>query len=179
VARAALEAGADIINDISGLAYEPEIAASVSDLGGMLVLMHMKGIPETMQSMCAYSNILLEIAESFEHGISQAGSYGLERSRIILDPGIGFAKNYNQNLFILGHIESFRTFGLPLLIGASRKGTIGAATASELPSERLEGTIAVSSLCAWNGVDIIRVHDVLENRKAVMMIEAIKGAKYE
>jgi dihydropteroate synthase len=178
VARAALEAGADIINDISGLTYEPDIAKTVSEFGAMLVLMHMKGTPETMQSMCKYSNILLEISDFFEQMISAAVSSGLERSRIILDPGIGFAKNYNQNLFILRHLESFRTFGLPILIGASRKGTIGTATGSDNPDERLEGTIAVSSLCAWHGVDIIRVHDVRENRKAVMMIEAIKGAEY-
>ena len=178
VARAALEAGADIINDISGLTYEPDMAKTASEFGAMLVLMHMRGTPETMQSMCEYKNLLLEITQFFEQGIATAASFGLHRSRIILDPGIGFAKDYNQNLFILGHLDSFRTFGLPLLIGASRKGTIGTATGSDTPSQRLEGTIAISSLCAWHGVDIIRVHDVLENRKAVMMVEAIKGAKY-
>ncbi|MCE5201023.1 MAG: dihydropteroate synthase [Synergistaceae bacterium] len=178
VARSALEAGADIINDVSGLTYEPEIAKAASDFGAMLVLMHMRGTPETMQSMCGYDNILLELTQFFEKGIDAAGSFGLDRSRIIIDPGIGFAKTYDQNLFILRHLEAFETLGLPLLIGVSRKGTIGRATESEYPEERLEGTIAVSTLCAWQGVDMIRVHDVAQNRKAVMMTEAIKGAKY-
>jgi len=178
VARAALEEGADIINDISGLAYEPEIARTTAEHGAMLVLMHMRGTPETMQSMCRYDNILLEITRFFEKGIDQAASYGLEPSRIIIDPGIGFAKTYEQNLFILKHLEAFQTIGLPLLIGASRKGTIGIATGSKEPEGRLEGTLAVSSLCAWQGVDIVRVHDVAQNKKALMMIEAVKGAQY-
>lgn len=178
VARAALEAGADIINDISGLTFEPETAKAAADFGAMLVLMHMKGTPENMQSMCHYDNILLELTQFFEDGIKKAVSFGIDRSHIILDPGIGFAKNYGQNLFLLHHLEAFHTLGQPILVGASRKGTIGLATESESPAQRLEGTLAVSSLCAWKGVDIIRVHDVNENRKAVMMVEAIMGAEY-
>lgn len=178
VARAALEAGADIINDISGLTYEPETAGAAAEYGAMLVLMHMRGTPADMQSMCDYDNLLLEITEFFDAGIKTAEAHGLDRSRIILDPGIGFAKTYDQNLFILRHLEAFKTFGLPVLIGASRKGTIGRATASQDVSARLPGTLAVSSLCAWQGVDIVRVHDVAENKKAVMMIDAIRKAQY-
>ena len=178
-ARAALEAGADIINDISGLTYEPRVAAAAAEHGAMLILMHMRGTPETMASLCEYGDLLGDITDFFDDGISKAREMGVDRAKIILDPGIGFAKNHAQNLFILKHTESFRTFGLPLLIGASRKGTVGAATESPDAADRLEGTLAISALCAWQGVDIVRVHDVRENKKAIMMASAIAGAKYE
>ena len=179
VARAALDVGADIINDISGLTYEPEIAKIASEFNAMLVLMHMRGTPETMRDMCVYDNILLEMTRFFDESIAKAESMGTKRSHIILDPGIGFAKNHNQNLYLLRNMRAFDTFGLPILVGVSRKGTIGFATDSPSAEERLEGTAAVSSLCAWQGIDIVRVHDVKENKKAVMMTEAIKSAHYE
>lgn len=179
VARAALDEGADIINDISGLTYEPELAELTAKSGAVLVLMHMRGTPETMRAMCEYDNLLHDVAAFFETGVRKAEESGLERSKIILDPGIGFAKNYNQNLLLLRHIEAFRALGLPLLVGVSRKGFIGAATGSPSAEERLEGTMALSALCAWRGVDIVRVHDVPENKKAVMMIDAVKRAGYE
>ena len=178
VARAALEAGADIINDISGLTFEPGIAKAAADHDAMLVIMHMRGTPETMGSMCAYSNILKEINDFFEEKIETAISSGVDRTKIILDPGIGFAKGYNQNLFLLRHLESFRIHSRPILVGASRKGSVGKATDSPDTAERLEGTLAVSVLCAWAGVDIIRVHDTKENKKAIMMAEAIRSADY-
>lgn len=179
VARAALDVGADIINDISGLTYEPEIAKIASEFNAMLVLMHMRGTPETMRDMCVYDNILLEMTRFFDESIAKAESMGTKRSHIILDPGIGFAKNHNQNLYLLRNMRAFDTFGLPILVGVSRKGTIGFATDSPSAEERLEGTATVSSLCAWQGIDIVRVHDVKENKKAVMMTEAIKSAHYE
>lgn len=178
VAEAALKAGADIINDISGLSFEPEIAETAARFGAMLVIMHMRGTPQTMGSMCGYSNLLKEINEFFDEKIKIASSLGVESSKMILDPGIGFAKDHSQNLFLLRHIESLRIHSKPILVGASRKGSIGRATDSKDPSERLVGTLAVSSLCAWSGVDIIRVHDTKENKKAVMMAEAIRDADY-
>jgi len=178
VAEAALNAGADIINDISGLSFEPEIAETAARFGAMLVIMHMRGTPQTMGSMCGYSNLLKEINEFFDEKIKIASSLGVESSKMILDPGIGFAKDHSQNLFLLRHIESLRIHSKPILVGASRKGSIGRATDSQDPSERLVGTLAVSSLCAWAGVDIIRVHDTKENKKAVMMAEAIRDADY-
>ena len=178
VAEAALKAGADIVNDISGLSFEPEIAETAARFGAMLVIMHMRGTPQTMGSMCGYSNLLKEINEFFDEKIKIASSLGVESSKMILDPGIGFAKDHSQNLFLLRHIESLRIHSKPILVGASRKGSIGRATDSKGPSERLVGTLAVSSLCAWSGVDIIRVHDTKENKKAVMMAEAIRDADY-
>ena len=177
-AESALKAGADIINDISGLSFEPEIAKTAADFGAMLVIMHMRGTPQTMGSMCTYSNLLREINEFFGKKIETASSFGVDNSKIIIDPGIGFAKDHNQNLFLLRHIESLRIHSKPILVGASRKGSVGRATDSNDTSGRLEGTLAVSSLCAWSGVDIIRVHDTRENKKAVMMAEAIRDAHY-
>lgn len=177
-AESALKAGADIINDISGLSFEPEIAKTAADFGAMLVIMHMRGTPQTMGSMCTYSNLLREINEFFRKKIETASSFGVDNSKIIIDPGIGFAKDHNQNFFLLRHIESLRIHSKPILVGASRKGSVGRATDSNDTSGRLEGTLAVSSLCAWSGVDIIRVHDTRENKKAVMMAEAIRDAHY-
>lgn len=179
VAIAALKAGADIINDISGLTFEPEIAKTVAEYNALLILVHMRGTPETMNSLCDYKNLLLDISNFFEEGIKKAESHGLNRSRIILDPGMGFAKNYNQNLYILRNLNAFDTFGLPILIGASRKNTVGKATKSEDTKDRLEGTLAITALCSWHNVDIVRVHDVIENKKVIMMTEAIKEISNE
>jgi len=178
VARAALAEGADIINDVSGLTFEPKLAAAAASNGAMLVLMHMRGTPATMSSLCDYNDLLAEMTAFFDDGIAKAASLGLAKDKIILDPGIGFAKTYEQNLFLLKHPEAFRTFGLPLLVGASRKGSVGKATDSPDPDGRLEGTLAISALCAWGGIDVVRVHDVRENKKAVMMAEAIRGSRY-
>lgn len=178
VAEASLKAGADIINDISGLSFEPGIAETAARYGAMLVIMHMKGTPATMGAMCSYSNLLQEINEFFDEKIKIAHSFGVDPSMIIIDPGVGFAKDYDQNLFLLRHIESLQIHSKPILVGVSRKGSIGRATDSNDVSGRLEGTLAVSSLCAWSGIDIIRVHDTKENKKAIMMVEAIKDAKH-
>lgn len=178
VAEAALKAGADIINDISGLSFEPDIAETAARFGAMLIIMHMRGTPQTMGTMCSYNNLLREINEFFNEKIDVASSFGMDTSKIIIDPGIGFAKDHNQNLFLLRHLESFRVHSKPILIGASRKGFVGRITDSEDASERLEGTLAISSICTLSGVEIIRVHDVKENKRAVMMAEAIKGADY-
>ena len=178
VAKAALEAGADIVNDISGLTFEPEIARVAADHGAMLIIMHMRGTPETMRLMCGYGNLLKEINDFFEEKIETAISSGVDPAKIILDPGIGFAKDHNQNLFLIKHLESFRIHSKPILIGASRKGSVGKATGSAETEERLEGTLAVSAICAWSGADIVRIHDTKENKKAVMMAEAIRNADY-
>ncbi len=179
VAVSALKAGADIINDISGLSFEPEIAKAVAEHNALLVIMHMKGTAATMGSMCNYENLLLEISQFFEEKIALAKSYGLKREKIILDPGFGLPKNFEQNLFILRNLAAFDTFGMPLLIGASRKKSIGIATNSEKPEDRLEGTLAVTALCSWHDVDIVRVHDIAENKKVVMMVEAIKRIQHD
>lgn len=179
VARAALEQGADIINDISGLAYDAGIADAAADAGAMLVLMHMRGTPCSMCGEAKYDNLIDNITAELENSVSEAVACGVPRERLIIDPGLGFAKNYNQNLMILKHLESFRAIGLPLLVGASRKSFIGQASEAETPQERLHGTLAVSTIAALHGADIVRVHDVRANKAAIMTAEAIKHAEYE
>ncbi len=177
-ALAALANGADIVNDVSGLQFDNGIAEAAARYGAMLVLMHMRGTPETMRSMCGYGNLIAEICDFLDEAADKAAAMGVARESIIIDPGIGFAKNYGQNLFLLRHCESFKALGYPLLIGASRKGCIGTATGHAAPEERLYGTLAVTALCCRQGADIIRVHDARENKDVIKMIEAIQGAEY-
>ena len=177
-ARAALAAGADIINDVSGLTFEPQIADAAAEAGAMLVLMHMRGVPADMQSRCEYERLIPEICVSLEKSAKQAIDAGIAADRIITDPGIGFAKNYQQNLALLRHVESFRALGWPVLIGASRKGFIGKATDTPTAAERLAGTIAAACCACRRHADIIRVHDVRAHKEAVMMTEAIENGEY-
>lgn len=178
VALAALANGADIVNDVSGLQFDNGIAEAAARYGATLVLMHMRGTPETMRSMCGYGNLIAEICDFLDEAADKAAAMGVARESIIIDPGIGFAKDYGQNLFLLRHCESFKALGYPLLIGASRKGCIGTATGHAAPEERLYGTLAVTALCCRQGADIIRVHDARENKDVIKMIEAIQGAEY-
>ena len=175
VAEAAVEAGADMINDISGLGFDPDMPSAVANLGVPLILMHIKGTPQDMQRDPYYENVMAEVAAYFEERLALAERCGIKRSQIILDPGIGFGKRLIDNKVILKHIEAFRTFGLPILIGHSRKSFIGQILNQPDPEERLLGTIAASSLCAWKGVEILRVHDVKANAEILKVIEAIKG----
>lgn len=178
VAQAALDQGADIINDISGLTFDEKIADIASQYNAPLVIMHMRGTPKTMQSMCQYDNILDDISSFFEKSIEKAVSKGVPRKNIILDPGFGFAKTTEQNLYLVKHTEAFKTFKMPLLYGVSRKGFIGRTTHGDpMPGESLQGTIATTTLFATAGIDIIRVHDVLDNIRAIKIAEAVKNAQ--
>jgi dihydropteroate synthase len=179
VAEAAIEAGADIINDVSGLEI-PEEAAGMTSLaaksGSVYVLTHTKGTPDVMQMSPGYEDVIAELCDFFAKKIENLVSAGVSRGRVIIDPGIGFGKRAADNLTVLANVENFFAFGLPILIGASRKGFVGSATggvARNDPAERLEGTLAVTSFCALAGVDIVRVHDVAANRRTVDMIGEI------
>lgn len=176
VARAAVTAGADLINDISGLRFDAELAPAVADLGVPLVLMHIRGKPRTMQTDPRYDDLLPELVDYFEERLAFAVRSGIEREQIVIDPGIGFGKTVDHNLEILRHLEALKTFGLPLLIGHSRKSFIGQVLKEPEAENRLEGTLAVSALCARHGVEIVRVHDVAANRKVVDLIGAIGGS---
>ncbi len=178
VARAALAAGADIINDVSGLQFDEDIARAAAEYKAMLVVMHMRGTPKDMQTMCGYRDLLSEVCSFLREAAQKAETLGVPRENIIIDPGVGFAKDYNQNLLLIRHCESFKSLGYPLLVGASRKGVVGAATNAKSAADRLCGTVAITSICCWQGADIIRVHDVKENKEAIMMTEALRGAKY-
>ncbi len=176
VAEEALRAGADIVNDISGLGFDPRMAEVVADFNAYVVIMHIKGTPKNMQVNPVYDDVIGEIMEFFRRRIEIAVEKGVSRDRIILDPGIGFGKKLHHNLRILNEIDRFKEeFGLPLLVGASRKSMIGMVLGIKSPEDRLEGTLAISAYCATKSVDIIRVHDVLPNLRVVRMVEAIKN----
>lgn len=174
VAEDCIEAGADIINDISGLGFDPGMPRVLAETGAPLVLMHIKGIPRTMQKAPDYESLPGDICRFFEERLELAERTGISRSQVILDPGLGFGKTAAHNLELLKHLEFFRTLGLPLLIGHSRKSTLGKILELSDPAERLEGTLAVTALCAWQGVEIVRVHDVRANRRVLDTIEAVK-----
>ena len=175
VAKEAIDAGADIVNDISAMRFDENMGKLVADTGVPVVLMHIKGTPKTMQENPHYEDVVKEISEYFEERINYALSQGISEKRIILDPGIGFGKRLEDNLEILRRIEEFKSLGFPLLIGASRKSFIGHTLDGAPPEDRLEGTLAVTAWCCMRGVDIIRVHEVKENKRVLKMIEKLKN----
>jgi dihydropteroate synthase len=182
-AAAAIEAGADIVNDVSGLGLPdeaPGMMSLLSETGAVYVLTHTKGTPDVMQRAPAYGDLISEIRAFFEENIRALESGGVSREKLIIDPGIGFGKRASDNLALLANVEKFFSFGLPVLIGASRKGFVGGAvggSAKDDPAERLEGTLAITALCAAAGVNIVRVHDAAANRRTIDMVEAIMRHK--
>lgn len=176
VAKAAVEAGADIINDISGLSFDSNMADTIARLGVPVIIMHIKGTPKDMQKDPRYDDVIGEIKEFLEDKMALAAKSGIKREQIVLDPGLGFGKRNEDNLCILKNIREFRSLGRPILIGHSRKGTISKVLGCKGPEEALYGTLAISAYCALNGVEILRVHDVLENKQVVTMISAIQRA---
>ncbi len=174
-AEAALNAGADIINDISALADDPELGFLAAERDVPLILMHMRGTPETMQQNPHYNDTIEEILTELEVCIRRAGAYGISKNRIILDPGIGFGKRLDDNLKILKEIKRFTDTGYPILIGLSRKSFIGAVTGSVV-EDRLSGTLAANMLSALAGASILRVHDVPETVAMLEIIKAVEGA---
>ncbi len=164
VAQAAIAHGTRIINDISALRFDPNMAEVVARGGVSLVLMHMQGSPETMQQNPMYTDAVAEIKSFLRERIRAAVAAGIDRSRLIVDPGIGFGKRLPHNLEILRRLSEFKELGVPILVGLSRKSFLGEIL--DLPtSERLVGTIAANAIAIANGADIIRVHDVKEGRR--------------
>ena len=176
VAEAAVETGADIINDISGLSFDSNMADTIARLGVPVIIMHIKGTPKDMQKDPRYDDVIGEIKEFLEDKMALAAKSGIKREQIVLDPGLGFGKRNEDNLCILKNIREFRSLGRPILIGHSRKGTISKVLGCKGPEEALYGTLAISAYCALNYIEILRVHDVLENKQVVTMISAIQRA---
>jgi dihydropteroate synthase len=172
VARAALEAGADIVNDTSALRFDPAMAGVVARSGAAVVLMHMKGTPLTMQNDPSYGDLLGEIAGFLDDRIRVAEAAGIPRERIIVDPGIGFGKSTAHNLELIRRQDVFHALGRPLLMGFSRKAFLGRILGLP-PDERLEGTIAAAVVSVERGAHILRVHDVGPVARAVRAAEAI------
>ena len=173
VARAAVEAGADLINDISGGTFDPDMLPTVAGLRVPLVLMHIRGTPQTMQKLTDYQDLIGEIYQFLESQISVAIAFGIDRSRIIIDPGIGFAKNYDQNLEIFRRLPVFRSLNCPILVGPSRKSFIGRILNQPDPKSRLWGTAAACCAAIAGGADILRVHDVKEMQDVCRVADAL------
>jgi len=179
VAEQALDSGASIINDVYGLRKEGMLEFAARS-GAYVVAMHLKGeSPKTMQQNPYYVDVISEIAAFFNEVIERFTAAGGELSRLILDPGIGFGKRYEDNLNIIANLEAFAASGLPLLIGHSRKSFIGIALGDVPPEERLYGTIAVSALAVFNGASILRVHDVKEARDAAKIAAELRRMRVD
>jgi dihydropteroate synthase len=178
VAREAMAEGAEIINDISGLTFDPLMAAIAAQSGSGIVLMHTRGTPQVMQADTQYGDLIGEILYSLRHSVSLANQAGINNDRIAIDPGIGFAKRAEQNLEILRRLQEFRYLGLPILVGPSRKSFIG-NTLNRTTDQRLSGTAATVALAVANGAHILRVHDVREMRDVVDMTHAITTCRIQ
>jgi dihydropteroate synthase len=177
VAQEALKAGASIVNDISGLRFDPEIPAVVSRHGVPVVIMHMKGSPKNMQKNPLYGALIPEIMDYLRSGIALAVKAGIPEDRIIIDPGIGFGKTFDHNLEILHNLDKFTSLGRPVLIGPSRKAFIGKILDNAPAIERTEGTAAAIAISIMKGANIVRVHDVREMAKVARVADAIKRQK--
>ncbi|MEN3335605.1 MAG: dihydropteroate synthase [Blastocatellia bacterium] len=175
VARAAVDLGASLLNDVSALRFDPKIAEVAAQARAALVLMHMRGEPATMQKLAPSRDIFAEIQNDLNIALREAEARGVERQRIILDPGIGFGKTLEQNLAILNHLDRFEPFNLPLMIGTSRKRFIGRLT-GRAESERVYGTAATVAAAILRGAHLIRVHDVREIVDVVRVTDAICAA---
>lgn len=173
VAQAAMDAGADIINDITGLRGDANMPSVVSQSGVGVIIMHMKGTPRTMQDAPAYQDIMSEIGDFFRQSVALALSSGIDPMSIALDPGIGFGKTPEHNRQLLVEIGSFAKTGHPILVGASRKSFLGWLAGSTAMEDRFWPGVATTSLCRERGARIFRVHDVKPHHDALRMTEAI------
>ncbi|HEY9829569.1 MAG TPA: dihydropteroate synthase [Stenomitos sp.] len=173
VAQRAVEAGADMVNDISGGTFDPDMFSTVAQLGVPMVLMHLRGTPQTMQQLTDYQDLIGEIYTFLERQLAAAERAGIKRSRLMIDPGIGFAKTLEQNLELLRQLPTFRSLGVPILVGVSRKSFIGRLLNQPDPKSRVWGTAAACCGAIAGTADILRVHDVLEMRDVCRVADAL------
>ncbi len=178
IAEAALSVGANMVNDISALRFDGQMAKLVAHAGVPVILMHMQGEPRTMQANPVYGDVVGDIKEFLSERIEFALSHRIEKQRILIDPGIGFGKRVEHNIEILRRLGEFQELGCPLVIGTSRKffiGRLGRPHAEPLPvHERLEGTIASNAIAVLHGAQVVRVHDVGAMKKALAIIDAVR-----
>ncbi len=177
VAEAAIKAGAEIINDISGLRFDAQIAAVAARTNAGLVLMHSRGEFATMHKQAAIENILAEVVENFRQNIKKAESFGVKAENIALDVGFGFSKTFDNNLELLAKLHKlvgeFSTF--PMLAGVSRKSFVGKMLGDIPANQRINGSLAAAAIAVWNGANIVRVHDVKATIEALKVVEAVKS----
>ncbi len=177
VARRALDAGASIVNDISGLRFDPGMAGVVSASKVPVVVMHIKGSPRNMQQSPVYEALIPEILDYLRGSIAIALEAGVSEEKIIIDPGIGFGKTFDHNLEILHNLNRFALLGRPILIGPSRKAFIGRILDNAPPQERIYGTAAAVAISIMKEANIIRVHDVMEMVQVARVADAVKREK--
>ncbi|ARJ41435.1 dihydropteroate synthase [Pantoea alhagi] len=175
VIRESARVGAHIINDVRSLRL-PGALEAAAETGLPVCLMHMQGEPDTMQAAPHYTNLLQEVNDFFVHHIARCEAAGIKKSQLLLDPGFGFGKNLSHNYQLLAHLADFHDFGLPLLVGMSRKSMIGQLL-NVGPSQRLTGSLACAVIAAMQGAQIIRAHDVKETVEAMRVVEATRSAK--
>jgi len=172
VARKALDAGAQLVNDISALRFDPDMRKVISEYDVSVVLMHIKGTPKNMQENPSYTDLIQEISDYLNESKELAEAAGIAEEKIIVDPGIGFGKRVEDNLKILKNLKELAHLGRPILLGVSRKSFIGKVL--DLPTEqRLEGSLACLAVAILNGANILRVHEVKESKRAAQMVDAI------
>jgi dihydropteroate synthase len=177
VAAGALEAGAAMVNDVSGGTADPALLGVVADAGAMLVVMHMRGTPRTMRSEAQYRNVVREVGDELRACVDAAVAAGVRADAILADPGIGFAKTSEHNLALLGALpELAERVEVPLLVGASRKSFLGQILGGAPIDAREEATLATTVWCFMHGVAVVRVHDVAASARAVQMLDALDRA---
>jgi dihydropteroate synthase len=176
VARLAVGAGAEIVNDISALHADKKMTKTVKDTGAAVILMHMRGNPQNMQKgKLVYNNLMAEIADYLKESSEKALREGIEKDRLVIDPGIGFGKTPDDNYKIVKNLSRLQVLGMPIMVGTSRKSFLGKVTGGE-PGERMEGTAATVAAAIMNGCHIIRVHDVAVMKKVAVVTDAIVHA---
>jgi dihydropteroate synthase len=177
VARAALEAGAVLVNDISGFHFDPELPRVTAEAGAACCLMHIQGTPQTMQKDPHYEDVVDEVLAFLEEGVERAVAAGVPRERVLVDPGIGFGKTLGHNLYLLRRLDELRVLGLPLLVGTSRKSFLGKLAGGKPANERLAATLgSVAAMAAVGNADFVRVHDVAEAKDALAVADALRAA---
>ena len=177
VAKAAIDSGAAIVNDVAANRADPAMWRIVAETGAGYVVMHMQGTPQTMQRNPTYRNVMTEVGEFFSERLIQLREHGVKEEQTILDVGIGFGKNLEHNLELLAGLGHFRRNKRPVMVGASRKAFIGKVTGARGPEERLPGSLVCACVAAEAGVEIIRTHDVSATRQALRMVEAIQSKR--
>ncbi|MGA2583512.1 MAG: dihydropteroate synthase [Tepidisphaeraceae bacterium] len=177
VAEAALDAGANVVNDISAGRDDPEMFPMLARRKVAVVLSHMQGTPRNMQENPVYEDVTAEVSRFLLQRRDAAVDAGIESRRILLDPGLGFGKNLSHNLKLMTDTNILAKLGHPLVVGPSRKSFIGRITGESRPEQRIFGSIAACAVCAWEGAAVLRVHDVLPMVQTIRMVQAIAGAK--
>jgi dihydropteroate synthase len=177
VARRCLDAGAHVINDVTAAAGDPDMTALLASRPAGVVLMHMRGTPQTMQLSPSYTDVVAEIAQFFQERLTELAGKGIPAERVVLDPGIGFGKTAGHNLELLARLEELQRFGRPVLLGVSRKGFLGKLLGRPL-EERLAGSLAaLLAPLGRDAVQLVRVHDVAATRDAVTLFSLIHEAR--